>query len=348
MIHHYGRMTRMSRTIILQRMCCLLAGLMVFLITAASGAEVEAIKGKNYKLTKKHGPWMIMVASLRDVDEERRIKGMTAAQAADELVYELRKKKGIPAYSYPLGDSITVFAGNYPSINDDRLQKDLKTIKEKFEPAFLTEEKNGGIFFRSPGRPGPLSKAWASTNPLLSPEEVKQKTVDREEMKLIATLNADMDHSLLKNKGKYTLVIATFAGNAIMQVGNKADSRAMERFEKSFGNNLDQTGMEAWALTEALRSAKKSGYDQNYEAWVFHDRHRSVVTIGSFDDQNDPRIQTLATQFRAKPGRHPQTGEEMMTPELFSIPKNPVGGKPADRMWIFDGNPKLIEVPRVK
>jgi hypothetical protein len=338
------------------------------LLQTAAQAEIEAVKGKRYTLTKQHGPWMIMVAAIRDVeDEARRLKdGMSAWQAADQLVYELRRK-GIPAYTYvrekKMGEVtsashssldsrqyvaqqgyISVLAGNFPDNTDDRLKKVLDYIKNKFQPEFLTDEKNGGLFSRTPGRPGPLSKAFVTVNPMLSPEELREKTVD----KLVLVLNADMEYSLLKNKARYTLVIATFTGNSIMQVGNKADSKAMERFEKSFGSNLDHSGMEAWSLTEALRSAQKLGYDQNYEAWVYHDRNKSVVTIGGFDSPNDPRIQTVATQFRAKAGHHPETGEQTLTPEVFSSPKQPAAGRLPDKMWVFDANPRLMEVPRLK
>jgi hypothetical protein len=225
---------------------------------------------------------MIMVAAITNVDEERRIKGMSATQAADQLVQELRKKK-LAAYTYEMNETITVFVGDYRSNNDESLKKDLKYIKEGFKPKFLMDEKNGGLFAKTPGRPGPLSKAFVTVNPLLSPEEVKQKSFDKEAMKLTMALNSDGDYSLLKSKGRYTLIIATFHGNSIMQVGNRTDAKAMARFEKSFGSNLDQTGEEAWALTQALREAKKAGYDENYEAWVFHDRHKSVVTIENSD-----------------------------------------------------------------
>jgi hypothetical protein len=321
--------------------------MLIRIVPAVSDDGTSSPKGKDFKLTRKQGPWMIMVAAITNVDEERRIKGMSASQAADQLVQELRKKK-LAAYIYEMNETITVFVGDYRSNNDEALKKDLKYIKEGFKPKFLMDEKNGGLFAKTPGRPGPLSKAFVTVNPLLSPEEVKQKSFDKEAMKLTMALNSDGDYSLLKSKGRYTLIIATFHGNSIMQVGNRTDAKAMARFEKSFGSNLDQTGEEAWALTQALREAKKAGYDENYEAWVFHDRHKSVVTIGSFNDPNDPKIQTLATQFRAKPGRHPQTGEDMMTPETFTVPRRPAPGRLADRMWIFDGTPRLMEVPRMK
>ena len=76
------------------------------LATPGSAAEkIEAIKGKKYVLGKQHGPWMIMVASLAEPPPEFRIDGPTKEQAADDLVYELRKKN-IPAYVYEQKEEI--------------------------------------------------------------------------------------------------------------------------------------------------------------------------------------------------------------------------------------------------
>jgi hypothetical protein len=326
-------------------------------------AEIEALQGKQYNLTRQHGPWMIMVASIRDVEEERRIDGLSARQAADQLVHSLRSK-GIPAYTYSrdtvtasLAGStsfsertyvaqhgyISVLAGNFPSNSDKTAERVLKYVKN-FRPKFLEDEKSGGLFARTPGRPEPLSKAFLTVNPLLSPKEIKDRTVDP----LLKQLNADMEFSLLKNEGKYTLVVATFRGSSIMQVGHQVDTSAMKRFENNFGSNLDQSATEAWALTEFLRNAKQHGYDKNYEAWVLHDRHQSVVTIGSFDSPDDPRMRTLASQFRSKMKRHPETGQQVEVAETFTIPRQPAPGQLPDKLWIFDGTPRRKTVPTVR
>ena len=62
--------------------------------------HIQAKRGKRYRFTKQHGPWMIMVASFSEPPPERRTEGMSPQEAADELVYELRKVKRIPAYTY--------------------------------------------------------------------------------------------------------------------------------------------------------------------------------------------------------------------------------------------------------
>ena len=140
--------------------------------TAYSG-RTEAIQGKRYTLTNQHGPWMIMVASLSDVKGANRTHGLTAWEAADTVVYELRTK-GIPAYTYAVDEEtdeldgpnsvqnaarrviarqggICVLAGNFKSIDDDQAQAVLKWIKEKFNSSII-DEKKGGLFAKTPGQ----------------------------------------------------------------------------------------------------------------------------------------------------------------------------------------------------
>src|SRR3990172_2014965 len=81
------------------------AGLLVGLSQLSEGKPIEAVKGKAYSLTKKNGPWMVMVASFHEPPGDRKSDGMTPEQAANELVYELRKMN-IPAYTYAWDDVI--------------------------------------------------------------------------------------------------------------------------------------------------------------------------------------------------------------------------------------------------
>jgi hypothetical protein len=337
----------------------------------SAAAKIEAIQGKRYSLTTQHGPWMIMVAALRDVPEERRIEGgLSAWEAADKLVYELRLK-GIPAYTflqsmtvgkledYSSGasgqgarkfiahhEAIAVLAGNFRTPDQDDPKNNaramLNYIKKDFQPSFLKEKKHGGIFAITPGRPSPLSRAHMTVNPVKSASGVKRKTVNS----LVRKLNSTMEYSLLKNRGKYTLRVATFRGNAVLQIDHRTSEKADGQFKKFFGSNLDESGTKAWELTEGLRAASRAGYDRNYEAYVFHDRFESYVTIGSFESPNDPRIAEYGKRFGGKYKEH--QGREVLTAELFTIPRNVTPTRPAEKLWMFDTVPRLIEVPRVR
>ena len=344
---------------------CLLA---LVCLTGSLSAEIEKpVKGKRYKLAKNHGPWMIMVAPIRDVDDEtRRVEGgMSAWEVADALVFELRQA-GIPAYTYSQDEQleeisspstsenhgrryiaqhgyISVMAGNFPSIDDPHAERAMEYIKEKFDPEFLKDPKNGGILPQTPGRPSVFSRAFMTVNPLY------EGTVrDAVEEDMIVELNSGQKYSLLQNKSKYSLVVATFKGSSVMQVGNEKSSKALGFFEKNFGKSLDDCAMNAMLLTEKMRNAKKYGYDTNFDAWVYHDKYQSLVLVGSFDSKDDPQIRMLATKFGGKTIRHPKTGADVMTGETFTVPKIPKANQLPDYSWLFDVKPRLMEVPRIR
>ena len=335
-------------------------------------ARIDAVRGKEYELTKGHGPWMILVATFREPPPEARTKGMTPDQAANELVYELRAK-GIPAYTLTQDEvideiptidrrgqsrkrhiksqqkCISVLAGNYEDTEketkDGRTAQDTLTYVKKFHPEFLSGEeqkkgflrklKNGGIYRVTPGRPGPLSGAFLTVNPLLSPEEARQKKKNP----LLLKLNAGNEYSLLENKGKYTVVVASFEGKSLIQVANSKWKDAETTFTVS--DSLDEAGKSAWALCKSLRQ-----HERKYDAYVWHDQYSSIVTVGSFTSPEDPRIAEMIKLFGAKLKPHPQTGQEVMVAEMLTIPYKPVAGQEPEKYWMFDLQPKVIEVPK--
>lgn len=349
-------------------------------ILAGPGRKIDADPNKRYRLTKRHGPWMIMVASMRDVPEERRSKhGLSAQQAADRLVLELRRE-GIPAYTFSQKqaldqvstiarrsgekstrsyvaqqDRVVVVAGNYPSPTDETAQatlaylkrtKDLRDGRKAFQArlSLLNDPESGAVYRHTPGRPGPLSRAFLMPNPLLSPDEIIGGRRDP----LLIKLNSDMEHSLTACPGKYSLVVATFRGKSSMHVNRSILESSANKLDAKLGTTLDDAALNAWRMTQALRRARSVGYDRDFPAYVYHDRYQSIVTIGSFDSPTDPRIAMLTKQFKAKTRLHPKTGREVLTAEIFAVPRRPPRNQLPDYTWIFDPNPELIEVPRLK
>lgn len=308
-------------------------------------AKIEAVQGKTYTLRKENGPWIIMVTSLWGETEQ---KYANAVKAADELVLELRKK-GVPAYVYSqtsvkdhvqsfdrMGreqkrvyashhDMTGVVAGNYPSANDPVAQKTLKFIKN-FRPKVL---KIPGIEPPA-GSPGPLSKAFLTLNPMLSPEEIARKTRDP----LLVHLNSGAENSLFENKGKYTLVVASFYGAS--QVKPRRFAEFDEKLKSSA--NLDTAALESWQLMKTMRT-------QGLEAYIYHDRHRSIVTVGAFDSPNDPLIAKATNAFMAKEKINPETKQPVLLAESIQIPGGQNGEAPL-KSWTMDPYPELIEVPR--
>lgn len=334
----------------------LLASAALSAAKSCRGARIEAVAGKTYTITKQHGPWMIMVASFHSTAVDGEVdEGKTPQQAASDLVYELRTK-GIPAYIYEiepgsglmqtidrLGQptrrrnlrnvkSLCVLAGNYPSIDDDVAQKTLAWLK-KFEPNALQE---GVAYATLPGsqRQKPLSGAFLCMNPLLSAEEVAARRVDP----LLRQLNTGMRHSLADNPGEYTLLVAHFGGKTVTEVKHSPLG-----FDFLKDNDLDAAAIEANDLAAALRQdldPQPGSPFRNLEAYVWHDRNESIVTVGSFQRPDDPAIQHYIKMF--SPAPHPTTGE--IQPRYLAIGEKGAGA----RVWAFVPTPQLIVAPKLR
>lgn len=336
----------------------ILAFVAVVGFAAGTASAIDAVRGKEYRLTPQHGPWMIMAASFRDMPEGQRKPGLSAREAADELVFELRQK-GIPAYTYEqsaqlgkidsvdrLGredarvykakhEMVSVLAGNYSAIDDATAQKTLAYVK-KFYPKFMRDESSGGVFYESARRKGPLGGAILTINPLMNPNDVAAKTKDS----LLIKLNSGIEHSLAESNGKYTLRVATFTGKKTLQMAN-GNAEEEREFEKKLisGTNLNDMGEDATQLCARLRQLKK-------DAYVHHDRYESWVTVGSFNTPDDPRIQQLYKEFCAKPVRDRETGQEVLKAEIVELPSR-IKDQPL-RTWLLDGAPRVVPVPRLK
>ena len=73
----------MRTTILSSRLLVLAVVTTLILVSSSDAAQIEAIHGKHYALTKRHGPWMIMVASFSEPPADRKAKdGLTPDQAA--------------------------------------------------------------------------------------------------------------------------------------------------------------------------------------------------------------------------------------------------------------------------
>ncbi len=330
--------------------------------------HLEADPNEMYPITDQNGPWMIMAATF---------SGEGAEDQARQLIYELRKKYKLPAYSYQkkfefskpvLGKGvdtrgeaplmryqrdkdlveIAVMVGDYPTVNDPDGQKVLKKLKYAepeslaVEPGKATNQSLAAL--RSVQKQvkqamlpkdsdelkrGPMANAFVVTNPFLPNEYFVPKGID----KLVLEMNKGVPHSLLDCPRRYTVKVATFSGHAVIL--DKKREEAVERGEmpKSF---LEEAAKSAHLLTEALR---KKGYD----AYEFHDRSSSIVTVGSFDSvgakRNDGKIEinpaihtimrTFGAEAKMEPGKPPQVGQAK---KLVGIP--------------FDVQPMPVEVPR--
>lgn len=315
----------------------------VFYPVTAS-AKIDADKHKVYKLTEKHGPWMIMVTSLGGESPEQKER---AEKAANELVYQLRRK-GIPAYIYTQDDEyeelegydrmgrktkrkykaqngmIGVVAGNYPSFEDKVAQQTLKFIK-RFEPKIKIDDSGKAPTDVTLA----LNKAFLTRNPKVAGDQAS-KARDP----LLLKLNTGHRYSIYENKGKFSLIVASFHGNS--QVKPTQFQKFDQKQQENSNISLENAAKESEMLCATMRK-------QGHEAYVFHDRFRSVVTVGSFKSKDDPEATRLYKLYQAKYKRDEKSGQELLVAEAVKL----TGAKGVElAAWTMDPVPELIEVPR--
>jgi hypothetical protein len=257
---------------------------------------------------------------------------------AKELVQELRKRYKLPAYVYEkkfdLGtdlqgrgvdefgrprkmkfqrgaseiDEVAVLVGDYPAVDDPEAQETLRKLKF-CEPDCLAT-KDGQATSRSLAgfrwlqtavlssdnpkkKKGPMGHAFVTTNPILPSDYYVPKGLDP----LVVKANEGVEHSLLDCSGNYTVQVAHFTGKVIT---DQREIAAVER-GKDLDSQLAKAAYMAHKLTEALRL-------KGYEAYEFHDRYASIVTVGSFDSvgpkgpngvtEMNPKIKAIIDQFK--------------------------------------------------
>lgn len=276
-----------------------------------AGAKVEsAASGSEFVLTQDSGPWLILAASFSGNGAEDQARGL-ARELRDR--YRLRTYlhqmnfdfgsespgRGLDEYGAPIrrryqrGDRVrehAVLIGDFPAIADPAAQQTLERIKT-LEPTALKVDANTtaqsmaqirrweDALMEKLGKErkrGPMAQAFFTRNPLLPPEYFVPKGVEP----FVAKMNEGVEHSLLDCPGKYTVQVATFRGKTILQTSaveeQKAASSFWNRRKKADDRNpLVEAAENAHLLTEELRA-------HGFEAYEFHDRTESIVTIGSF------------------------------------------------------------------
>jgi hypothetical protein len=329
--------------------------------------KVDADPAKQYWVTDDSGPWMVMAYSFAGEDGEL---------DAHKLVLELRRDFGLEAYVHRqqfdpaaemkdvkmLGvdkmgnpkrakafsaskyNEYVVLVGDYPAVDDPKCQAAIKRVRT-LQPKSLGGVGDSGNKVRTarqglvgqaiattgvkvPTSIGPMYKAFATRNPKLSSDPVAQKSMDP----FVKALNSESDFSLLKNPGKYTITVATFRGATSFR---EDDFERLTTGKKA--NKLVVAGNNAVNLAKALRA-------KGFEAYEFHDRFESIVTVGSFNDL----------------GKTDANGKTELTPAIakiiktFESKKVPIPDRPGELACVpqqvdgimMDVSPQIIRVPK--
>lgn len=283
-------------------------------------------------LKPEHGPWLIFATSFDGPESRAR---------AEKLALDLQRDHGLPAFvmkkdfdftelMYGSGiredgrqkvmkyrerkvvESHAVLVGEFDSTENPNLKSTLelvKTLKPKslMDPTATTTGQDPTTvrgfkaLVRSKTKdktPGPLETAFVTRNPLLPVDFFQAPEME----KFVYDLNRDPgynENSLLDCKGKYTVRVMTFKGeDQFVSWGRSDDAKKAEDEDKPTA--LELAAEQAYLATKTLRSA-------GIEAYQFHDRNQSIVTVGSFDalgktDANNqfvytPEIQAIVKKF---------------------------------------------------
>jgi hypothetical protein len=268
-------------------------------------------------------------------------------------------------------NAFAVLVGDFTKSSTPDLEQDLKILK------FANPKSLGGDG-SNPGRalhgklsdvkrllgkpdsennikPGPMYRtAFATRNPLLPQDFFQPPKVD----KFVKELNDQVEFSLLKNPGRFTLRVATFRGEESVIMGNRKaiDEETMQGEALENGANMADL---------AVRTLRKQGI----EAYQFHDRSTSLVTIGQFpsigssDSQGQfielPEITQWKTRFGGpKDIKTSQMGQIPVAKTLLdfvnyrSIPELNQGTQKEKMRAVkkysvpFDPNPTVMAVPK--
>jgi hypothetical protein len=393
----------------------LVAGFVVLLPAARSTAQIwkhivpasyiEEVPQHSVELTQERGPWLIMVAAFsgegaaeqaRALADELRTRHKLAAYVHDRTFDHSDGRgagRGLNEYGGPLRTryqqeqthEFAVLVGDFDSNENAHAQKTLERVKslpsavlENDTPDSAMEEireVSTNVLRRMGGRgkPGPMVRSFLTPNPLLPREYFVPKGVDP----FLVKMNQGVEHSLLECSGRFTVQVATFRGKTVLQ-GN--DEEPEEKggvgwiWGKGQSDPLVEAAQNAHLLTELLR---KHGFD----AYEFHDRTESYVTIGSFEQVGSrlpngqlaptPEVQRIVQRFGAAydTPADPFTGDDIrrarqaddlkkqfsqmlnsqntqmaagMNPKHAKIMR----GKKVDRIIPFDVYPHTIEVPK--
>ena len=143
-----------------------------------------------------------------------------------------------------------------------------------------------------------MGNAFLASNPILPAEFFTAAGVD----KLVLDMNKEVPNSLLDCPGKFTIKVATFTGSSLIdqrKIREVSQGRKMEF-------SLQEAAEHAHLLTNELRKL-------GFEAYEFHNREQSIVTVGGFNQitsrpgqpVDNPQVRACSPRSACRWLRHP-------------------------------------------
>jgi hypothetical protein len=283
-------------------------------------AKVEADPNKEYAITPEAGAWTICAASFM---------GETSAKLAHNLVIELRTKYDLPAYVFNRGadqrreqddevarkrqqqqdyltrigadpniilpvrrahieEQFAVLIGGFKDM--DSARRELERIKKMGAPQSIPLDKVVSILqLRSASEKKETERQETTVNPFKSSFVAPNPTVSAANARdkadpFLKELNQGSKYSLLNCSKPWTLVVKDFQGATVVQA-RSSSSGFLEKlgWGSHAGEQLNAAAMQAEEVARALR-------ELHFDAYVWHTRYSSLVTVGGYDSRTDPQL----------------------------------------------------------
>jgi hypothetical protein len=305
-------------------------------------AENESDLIREFLVTPQAGPWMICVASyvgpesahmardfvlvLREPTGPYKMPAYIFNRGADERLQEqqrveqykqqLRERYKQIGIEMParirvprmrIEDQCAVLVGGFKDMKSARAYLDvIKKLdlpdpqKVKMDSASVIEMDKKGKATKAQGAwINPFKHSFVVPNPT-TPPQAANNTLNTDPF--IKTLNANEKFSMLKCPRPYTFMVKQFQGAAVVQ--QDAGSGVFGKVGTSTGGingaTLENSAKCAQSLAGLLN---KMGFP---EVYILHTRYNSMVSVGSFDDEKDPRLQRTLQMWTRLQQKLPQ------------------------------------------
>ena len=285
--------------------------------------RVEADPKKEYPLSQKEGPWLILVTSFA---------GEQAEQRAKELAFDLRKnfrlkthvhktvidlsekmdglywneKKSGEKNQGPLEkqkmrnlnggrfEEVSVLVGDFHSVDDPVARKTLEQIKQIHPKSYSRKGTRATNQFIGAMRElvNFNNASKSDKGPFRTAFLIPNPTLPEAYFQgdgvdhFILNLNKKVKNSLLDCPKEYSVRVATFRGDVSFNLKEIEEKKKEFNLKRMLGAGLNSKLAEAADKAGRLCDALRK---RGIEAYEFHDRHESYVCVGSFDWVGKPR-----------------------------------------------------------
>jgi hypothetical protein len=219
----------------------------------------------------------VFVGSFKDFEQ---------ARAVADRIKHFDPPSSIPQYGVHLYKNPTS-RGSARNVDDEELG-----AFSSF--SFSVKSVEGKRLRESQGNP--YRQAFVARNPLLA-QLVENRNAAPTFDPAWRELNAKEPHSIFSCPKPWTLVVAIFDPPAVIRSSLRSDVFSQNQAVGANGRGLEIAASNGRRLAEMLRDGGRG-----YDAYVFHTRQNTIVTVGAFDQRDEKMKQAwdILREFAAK------------------------------------------------